>query len=287
MIKNKYIQFIIIFLSPFIFSIQTAGNEINKSHLDILLEKWDASPSSGLSFTDKTNAFYPYRHRHFDAGLLPEEKAQLMALQEAGQCSDQLGDHLVAGFSKLYPFLKPAFDDPNRAWLLTRTITHAQISPVDRCIYFRRLNALRQKTEPQKFDPIEIDGGPIFTQTHRPDGDRGAYWDELYSLNVSLGSLAFCQDYPPSIEDLMRKANQPGGLVISKQEAIYLAARAMKHDLIGQPDLRMMQSGLRITPALQALFREAETSRMTELPVVAGVWQAACREIEGMARSRQ
>ena len=131
---------------------------------------------------------------------------------------------------------------------------------------------------------IEIDGGTIFTQTHRPDGDRGTYWDDLYSLNVDLGSLAFCQDYPPSIVDLMRKANQPGGLAISKEEAVYLTARAKKHDLIGPTELVAVHSGLRIAPAMQALLKAAETNRLLQLPAIAGAWQGVCREIEDMVQ---
>ena len=85
------------------------------------------------------------------------------------------------------------------------------MAPIQRCTHHQRQKELRQKVAPESYDAIDMDGGTTFDLLHRPDGDRGIYWDELRSLMFGLGELAMCQDYPPSINDLMRAANQLGG----------------------------------------------------------------------------
>ena len=141
------------------------------------------------------------------------------------------------------------------------------------------------KVAPDSHDAIDMDGGRQFEQLHRPDGDRGIYWDELRSLMFSLGALAMCRDYPPSIGDLMQAANQPGGQTLTKQEALYLAARAQTHGLIDQSQSDKLQDTLTIDIEARALLKQAEKSQLRDLPPFTGYWHSACRQIADSDKS--
>jgi len=254
--------------------------------IELFLQQLERLEGKRLSFTDPDNPFFPYRHQHFDVGLSEKERSNLHRLQELGQCAPHVYSLTVCGFFQLYPFLKPVFDDSQRAQKLELMIATADLAPINRCLYYRRFAALRQQVNPIRFDAIDMDRGTIFTHLHRPDGDTGVAWGTLRNLMFSLGILALCQDYPPSLSDLMALANKPGGLQLTKKEAFYLASRAHVHKLITTAQFNLVVGSL--TPgtqdraALEKIWKQEQQTRIHDLEPIDGYWQAACREIHEM-----
>jgi hypothetical protein len=62
-------------------------------------------------------------------------------------------------------------------------------------------------------------------------------------INFTLGTLAFCFDYPWLIEDILASANRQGGMVITPPEEWYLAARGRARGILDEAQYQGQDQG--------------------------------------------
>ncbi len=111
----------------------------------------------------------------------------------------------------------------------------------------------------------------------KPETDR----DIVSGIQFSLGGSAFCGDYPPSIKDVLASANKPGGLILTKDEELYLTQRARLYGLFKETEYRRTIE--KIKQALQShdhfnkILTASRKFRLREIETVRGFWQPACK----------
>lgn len=118
-----------------------------------------------------------------------------------------------------------------------------------RCIAHKRLNDLQKRADLAHFPPIdmklEIEQKNKRAQQGKPETDR----DILIGIYFRLGKTAFCNGYPPSINDLIATANKPGGMTLSAAEEM-------------------------------VLIEKTNNLRQKEIRSIKGFWQKTCETLE-------
>ncbi len=244
------------------------------------IEKLEALEGKSYPLLHPKNPLQPYSGRPFEAGLDAQERRKLHQMQENGECGPDLEALIEKGVLQLYPFLKPAFEARLTGYPAKWLLVFSNVPAQARCFYYLSWRQRKLHESAASFDPIDFDGGQLFALTHRPPGDRGVIWDRLSNQMYGLGRLAFCMDYPPSIADLMVVANKPGGLRLTEQEALYIAARARHHNLLEDVDIQRAISRIKSAPTYPgykiSLLQQARYTKILAMPHVTGYWQPAC-----------
>lgn len=250
------------------------------SRLEEFIHLLDTSDDSERSFYNPRSPFYPYRHTHLDEGLTAAQKMALYQLQETGDCLAQVHAFAKQGFFGLYPHLMPVLDDQIRMSRIGYRLEYLDAPMVWRCLYYARRREFESRFDPTKFLAIDAENGMTPPRDQEFDPLSVLAWDKHYMLVFSLGRLAFCEDYPPSIRDVMRARNQPGGIAYSNTMAIYLAARADRHGIRSVDVTNVVDEFSRLglgSRDILKLYREATTHRMHEMESLRGqFWHAMC-----------
>ena len=221
--KKKHIIYCSFFIA--ITCLITTTNAKPDQRLDVFIQQFDKLENKRLPLDHPDNPFHLYTKTRFEDGLSPNDKAEFLKSQKQGHCFevDQL---VIKGFKRLYPFLKPAFDTPKRSGDLIFMINHGYQDPTTRCIAHKLLNGLKKRVDLAQFPSIdmkrEIEQTNKRAKLGKPETDR----DVLIGIHFRLGKTAFCNDYLPSINDLISTANKPGGMKLTPDEELYLVERA-------------------------------------------------------------
>lgn len=235
-----------------------------------------------VSARHKDNPFTPYLDTYIEAGLDAADQAALKRLQESGDCIF-LHELLAKGFLKLYPFLAPAFDDPKRRRQLDYALESNYEPAVRRCHVYVRLNEMAKKRSPEDF--LLIDMLAEFTEPdlvkHPPEeGSDRQIWREI---NFTSGTLAFCFDYPWSIEDILTSANSRGGMVITPRQEWYLAARGRARGILDEAQYRdrieavLKRSGFDEIP--RDLLEARSVVGIEQIDGIDILWPTVCRQV--------
>ena len=249
----------------------------------MFIHQFDELKNKRLSIVLPDNPFFPYRGKHFEEGLDSIDKAELHQLQEKGGCGLRVNRLVIKGFLQLYPFLKPAFLDETRGRELKSMIRSGYNPAFKRCVAHKFLNELRTRRNLADFAPIDMAAGIAFKWDKSRDGEPETDWDNLLSIHYSLGKAAFCNDYPPSIYDVMRTANMRGGMILTKDEELYLAERARFHGLLEDLEYRKIvkqtMQGTQSRQHFRDILIASRQFSLHEIEAVKGFWQPGCKEI--------
>jgi hypothetical protein len=248
--------------------------------LDKFIHALDRLGDTEPSFHDPDSPLYPYRHRHFDAGLSLADQQILDRLQRSSDCTGQIFDLMIKGFFGLYPHLKPLMKDEDRYRPVYLEIRHSYPALQERCIYFKNKRRLERWFDVTQFQPvngafdIELNEDEVSDPTMFLAWDRWQFWAR-YSATI-----AFCRSYPPSIRDVWARAGQNGGLSYTVQEAVYLTGRADAQGMLVEAELaahveQFRQLGL-TTADIHRLLADARAHPLHELHYVPGHWQLVC-----------
>ena len=215
-----------------------------------------------------------------EVGLSVEEREELDRLQRAGDCGPDLFFLLRQAAIVLRPEMLNHLEDNETASALDSRLINPAYPPLARCHFFASLNELQRTDRLHRFEPLDLRDEIKFRLLHRPDGRHGATWDRWSGMLLSLGTAAFCHDYSRSISDLMALANQPGGLAITRQEALYLVGRAATKGLISEQQYNNAARSLLLAdtgaPAERHLLDLSTTKTIHEIRDIDGFWKIFC-----------
>ncbi len=275
---NKYIYFTAVAI---VFHLKIIALADPDARLGEFIKKLEATEGKLYPLRHPKNPLHPYIGRPFEEGLDAQQRTKPHQMQENGTCGLDIETMIETGLLDLYPFLKPAFEAGSTGYQAKRLLIFGIIPAYSRCLHYQIRREHQLDKFAASFDPIDFDGGRLFTLTHRPPGNRGLIWDKLRSQMHGLGNLAICADYPPSIADLMTVINKPGGIRLTKQETLYIGARARHHNLLTEQEFQRAISRLKSGPTYPdynvSLLLKARHTNILTMPHIAGYWQAACR----------
>jgi hypothetical protein len=280
-LKNSCIIRIYYFVAIILAGIYSTTIAKADPRLDLFVQKYNAMADKRLPLSHRDNPFSSYLGRHFEEGLDSKDRVELLRLQKNGDCwlIDRL---LVKGFLQLYPFLKPAFIDETRGRKLSFMISSQYTAPDKYCFAQKMLNEIRARRNLADFAPIDMGLEIMLKQQRRrerkPETDR----DFVSGIQLRLGDSAFCGDYPPSIKEVLANANKPGGVILTKDEELYLTQRARFHGLLEEGEYRQtlekIRRGLLSHDHFNDILKASERSTLRKIEVVRGFWQPACKQ---------
>ncbi|NKB54220.1 MAG: hypothetical protein GKR97_18750 [Rhizobiaceae bacterium] len=280
--KTIVVYYILSFsvLSMFLVGLTSTIPKPSDRRLEEFIQRMEAWDGTEIKFNHPDSPLYPYRHRHLDEGLSQQKRAAGFRFQESGDCFGKLQDYAVEGFFGLYPFLKPILKHENLGQRLTTSIQWYQTAMWERCIYFQNLKKFRSRFDVGAVEPV--DGSPVnpWPNLNAPIPARITARQEWQFVALSLGTLAFCRSYPPSIKEVLATAFQHGGLAFSTEEAVYLTARASNHGILSMAEVEAAKEEFQLRGMLlsdiNTLLREARFRPMHQMRYLRGHWQKVC-----------
>ena len=215
-----------------------------------------------------------------ELGLSAAGREKLDRMQRAGDCGPELFFLLRQAAIALRPEMLNYLEDNEIASALDSRLLNPAYPPLARCYFFASLNELQGTKRLHRFEPLDLRDEVQFRLLNRPDGRHGAIWDRWSGMLLNLGTAAFCHDYSRSISDLMALANQPGGLAITRQEALYLVGRAAAKGLISKQQYNNAARSLILVgagaPSEQHLLDLSTTKTIHEIKLIDGFWKLFC-----------
>ena len=255
---------------------------------DLFLGKYNAAKDRLLPMAHADSPFYPYHGRDFEEGLDESRRILLREAQEEGNCG--LVDTLmVEGFLSLFPFLKPAFADDYRRWKLTTMISSSSPPTMRRCRYHSYMSKIFSKRRREEFRPVDfVERHPAHPNFRKWKNETGPDLKKLRRALGIIGKAALCDDYRPSIADLIGIVSRPGGLALTPQEELYLVERARLHNLSNGGYDKAISRLKKHFDSRKAFSRLRDASRVRKLAgipfTVKGYWQGSCRNLERFRR---
>ena len=264
----------------FIFQLAMAQTAQADRRLDFFLKKYNEVKGRMLPMAHEDSPFYRYYDRRFEEGLDTPQRKLLRKAQKRGDCI--LVDLLmVEGFLGLFPFLKPAFDNASRRSKLSIMMSNSSPPETTRCYNHSGMRDLFARRKREEFPPVN------FTELHskydiwKEEEKRDPDLDKLRLALGGFGQAAFCDDYRPSISDLLAIVNRPGGMALTPEEELFLIARARMHNLeISDYDETISRLEKHISSSEKFLrLRDASRrGKLVDIPFqVEGYWQKSCR----------
>ena len=255
--------------------------------LDLFVRQYEKLTDKHLPLAHPDNPFSRYLDRHFEAGLDSKDKAALAILIERGDCW-LIHILLIKGFVQLYPFLNPAFRDKNRGNDLRGMIMTGSNSPRSYCHALKTLRQFSTWHDLKDFAPIDMQLELWLKNRRRSLGLIETARDIVSGLQFRFGTTAFCGDYPPSIKVILANANKPGGLILTKDEELYLIQRARLKGLYDNAKYRQAiakingESGP--SDRFNQLLEISAQLRLHEFDGVLGYWQSVCNALSKIYR---
>ena len=113
-------------------------------------------------------------------------------------------------------------------------------------------------------------------------GDKSNPLATMIKLQLSLGDLAFCDDYAPAILFVLKDGNRAGGMVIAQEEELYLIERVL---LKGGSSPKLLEWLARLKDIMpsrryHSARSAARDQRLDALKIVSRFWVIACRVLQ-------
>ena len=111
----------------------------------------------------------------------------------------------------------------------------------------------------------------------RRETDRGI----LLNVQFRLGFIAFCDDYPPALIDILNMANKSGGMILSPEEELYLIERTHLHGTVHNAQYKQAILHIKKRFSSKEHFHQVRSAikqnKLQKLKIVTGFWQEACK----------
>lgn len=244
--------------------------------LALFLEKYEELEGRTPPLAHADSPFYPYHTRLFETGLDDKKLSALRSAQRKGDCV-KVEYLLLEGFLGLFPFLKPAFEGERRANLMFMIAKDGRPEH-GRCEDHSKIQEALTLKPLAELPPVD------FAETDYARSNDLLDPKTPRAAIQGFGERAFCDDYPPSIDDLRAIVNRPGGIVLTVQEEVYLLERARIYGL-GKAEYAKTYTRLKkeLDPDTN-LSRLRDVSRRNKIAGIGfkvdGYWQSYCRYVE-------
>lgn len=250
--------------------------------LAVFSEQLDKLQNKYLPLNHPDNPFHPYLDKRFEDGLDKTDQTNLTNAQLKGECFKV--DRLVEkGFLRLYPFLNPAFKNHEKASQLTFMLEYGYRDPFKRCSNYKHLNKFKKNHSLKDFPPLNLKDEIAQKYQRQKNGDPKNDKDELISILFGFGKSAFCNDYHLSISDIIEMAHQPGSMVLTIDEELYLTERANHYGLYNSEKYNDLLEKLRPKFKSSKHFDDIRTAsrnkKIQQIDSLKGFWHQACKEI--------
>lgn len=262
------------------FVIASSTQSLADKRLDIFLEKSEKFLERNKPLDHVDSPFRPYLQRPYEEGLNEMASARFRQARDKGDCL-VVEKLLEVGFLGLYPFLKPAFDDSERGQKLRVNIVGSRQPGGRLCYNNYRLIRLYKRAPKKDFPPVDLGLRMVIGPSARL-GDKSNPLATMIKLQLSLGDLAFCDDYAPAILFVLKDGNRAGGMVIAQEEELYLIERVL---LKGGSSPKLLERLARLKDVLpsrryHSARSAARERRLDALKIVSGFWVIACRVLQ-------
>lgn len=269
-------------LAMFLACFMTQTSAKADERVTLFIQQLDKLENFRLPLDHPDNPFHPYLKKRFEDGLDKEDQTKFINAQLIGECF-KVGRLVEKGFLRLYPFLKPVFKNHEKAGKLTFMLEYNYRAPFSRCSNYISLNKFKNNHTLEEFPPlnlkVEIEQKYQRLKNRGPKKDK----DELITILVGFGSSAFCKDYHLSIGDVIAMANQPGGMVLTIDEELYLIERANHYELYSQEKYNDLIEKLRpkfnSSKRFEDIRHASRNKKILEIDFLKGFWREACKEI--------
>jgi len=236
---KKFVQYLSLILIFFIPSGSYAQVSENGA-LTKFIKQFDAwkkskfRESSGL-----VNPWKPYLGRSFFEGLSVPDQKLYLSLQESGDCFSVIQLDLL-GFSRLYPFLTPAFERKDIRTNFEGNMAFQHSVGVRRCFAFRsvreassaknNINVQKAITLPLKNDRLY--SGPFSRSSVRPASNLDLPGRKKENAFMNIYYLAICRNYMPAIRDL-EEFSKKEQIILTPIDKTYLSMRSSELGMNG------------------------------------------------------
>lgn len=269
---------LVLFLACFITQTTAKADE----RVALFIQQLDKLENFRLPLNHPDNPFHPYLQKRFEDGLDKKDQTKLINAQLKGECFKV--DRLVEkGFLRLYPFLKPVFKNHEKAGKLTFMLEYNYRTPFSRCSNYISLNKFKNNHTLEEFPPLNLKVEIAQKYQRLKNGGPKNDKEELISILFGFGELAFCKDYNLSIGDVIEMAHQPGGMVLTIDEELYLIERAKHYELYSQEKyndlIKKLRPKFNSSKRFEDIRHASRNKKILEIDSLKGFWQAACKEI--------
>lgn len=236
----QYISLIFIFLFPSGSIAQGLENRALTS-FQKQFNDWKKSKfpeSSGLE-----NPWKPYLDRPFYEGLSLQNQKLYLSLQDSGDCFSVIQLDLI-GFSRLYPFLTPAFERKDIRASFEGNITFQYSEGVRRCFAFksaRKASFPKNNIDVQKAIVLSLKGDRKFLASNIfPISNLELPETVIKNAFMNIYYLAICRNYMPAIRDLENYSKKKK-IILTPIDKAYLSIRSAELGMNGIPSALLFQ----------------------------------------------
>ena len=269
---------LVLFLACFITQSTAKADE----RVALFIQQLDVLENFRLPLNHPDNPFHPYLDKRFEDGLDKKDQTNLIDAQLKGECF-KVGRLVEKGFLRLYPFLKPVFKNHQKAGKLTFMLEYGYRAPFSRCSKYYYLNKFKNNHTLEDFPPLNLKVEIAQKYQRLKNGGPKKDKDELITILFGFGKLAFCKDYHLSIGDVIEMANQPGGVVLTNVEELYLIERANLYRLYSQEKYNDLIEKLRpkfnSSKRFDDIRHASRNKKILEIDFLKGFWREACKEV--------
>lgn len=248
----------------------------------LFIQQLDKLQNIRLPLNHPDNPFHLYLDKRFENGLNQTDKLNLRNAQLAGNCF-KVNRLVEKGFLQLYPFLKPIFKSHPKAGQLTFMIEYSYRNPSNRCMNYKHLNNFKRDHDLKNFPPLNMKHEITQKFQRVKRGDPKNVKDELISILFGFGKNAFCNDDPSSIGDVLKMAHQPGGMVFTTDEELYLTERAHQYGIYNQDEydnaLQKLKPKHKALKRFDDIRKLSQQKKIYQIDLINGFWQSTCKEL--------
>jgi len=244
----QYISLIFIFLFPSESIAQGLENRALTS-FQKQFNDWKKSRFPGSSGLE--NPWKPYLKRPFYEGLSLQDQKLYLSLQDSGDCLSVIQLDLI-GFSRLYPFLNPAFERKDIRTDFEGAVAHRYSQGARRCDALwsvREASSAKNKINVQKAItlPLKNDrlySGPFSRSSVQPVSDLDLPGRKKENAFMNIYYLAICRDYIPAIRDL-EEYSKKKRIILTPIDKTYLSIRSAELGMNGIPTAQLYRLFIR------------------------------------------
>ena len=225
----------------------------------------------------------PYIGTYFENGLSKQERLDLLDAHRRVDCIT-VERLLLKGFHKLYPFLRPAFEDMDMSARLEVALLSSPAGAAQwRCIHRQRLQRFLARHRQSDFPIIDMKR-ELRKQWHRRGlKKKETEFDKLINIRLGQAEAAFCNDYPPEMLDVLQSANKPGGLLLAAEEELFLLLRSHARGSISKTfdvDIARVSERIPDNTAILRIQNESRNHPFERSEKISGFWHLFCQDIK-------
>ena len=233
----QYISLLFIFFNPS----GSIAQDLKNNALPNFIKQFDAWKKSKFRESPGLeNPWKPYLGRSFYEGLSLQDQKLYLSLQDSGDCFSVAQLDLL-GFSRLYPFLTPAFERKDIRASFEGNIAFRYSEGVRRCFAFRsarRASFPKNNIDVQKAIILPLKGDRIFSGPNIfPISNLGLPETVIKNAFMNIYYLAICRNYMPAIRDLENYSKKKK-IILTPIDKAYLSIRSAE---LGMNDIPSAQ----------------------------------------------